>query len=128
MADVRTRGTVNTPRNIKDKGVLCISDCECYSLMQSDVQALENEVKSMSETINILKDERKYDCANKGARKPFSTYAEKLKLGSTPCCKCAQLESTSGSNRRIKLSEINKQYPTRRNQVTDANTSCGIQG
>ena len=46
--------------------------------MQSDVQALENEVKSMSETINILKDELKYDCANKGARKPIGTSQRSL--------------------------------------------------
>jgi hypothetical protein len=47
----------------------------------------------MSETINILKDELKYDCVNKGAKKNISTCAEKLKFGSTPCSKCAQLES-----------------------------------
>ena len=77
---------------MKTKVFCVISDCKCYSLTLGEVQALEDKVKSMSETINIIKDELNCESANEGARKPNSTYAEKLKLGSNPCCKCAQRE------------------------------------
>jgi len=46
----------------------------------------------MSATINILIEELKYVSVNEGARKPISTYAEKLKSGPNPCGKCAQSE------------------------------------
>jgi len=46
----------------------------------------------MSETINILMEELKYVSVNEGARKPISTYAEKLKSAPNPCGKCAQSE------------------------------------
>jgi len=93
MVAVGYRGRGYIPENSINKGVPCTSVCKCYSLTQSDVQALENEVKSMSETIKILKDELKYECANKGARKPTLTYAEKLKSGINACSDCAELES-----------------------------------
>jgi hypothetical protein len=48
--------------------------------MKRDVQALENEVKSMTEIINILRDELKYNRAYKEDRNSNSTYAEKLKI------------------------------------------------
>jgi len=47
----------------------------------------------MTEIINILRDELKYNRAYKKDRKSNSTYAEKLKTSSTQCCKCTQLES-----------------------------------
>jgi cobalamin biosynthesis Mg chelatase CobN len=61
--------------------------------MKSDVQVLENEVKSMTEIINILRDELKYNCPYKDHRNSNNTYEEKLKTSSTQCCKCTQLES-----------------------------------
>jgi hypothetical protein len=57
--------TVNSPKNIKSDGVFCNSDCQCCSLMKRDVQALENEVKSMTEIINIIRDYLKYNRAYK---------------------------------------------------------------
>jgi len=93
MAAVNCQGSVNTPKNTKNAGVLCTSGSQCYSSTQSDVQALVNEVKSMSATINILMEELKYVSVNEGTRKPISTYAEKLKSGPNPCGKCAQSES-----------------------------------
>jgi hypothetical protein len=59
MVAVRVNATVSSPRNIKSGGVFCNSDCHCCSLMKSDVQALENEVKSMTGIINILRNELK---------------------------------------------------------------------
>jgi hypothetical protein len=55
--------TVNSPKNVIYNGVLCNSDCQDCTLMKSKVQALEKEVKSMTEIINILKDELKFNCA-----------------------------------------------------------------
>jgi hypothetical protein len=56
MAAELVNATVNSPRNIKSDGVFCTSDCQCCSLMKRDVQALENEVKSMAEIINTIRD------------------------------------------------------------------------
>jgi len=53
----------------------------------------KKEVKSMTEIINILKDELKYNCAYKEDCKLSSTYAEKLKSSSIQCRKCLQLAS-----------------------------------
>jgi hypothetical protein len=47
----------------------------------------------MTEIINILRGELKYNRAYKEVRNLKSTYAEKLKTRSTQCCKCTQLES-----------------------------------
>jgi hypothetical protein len=59
MAADPVYATVNSPKNIKSDGVFCNSECQCCSLTKSDVQALENEVKLMTEIINILRDELK---------------------------------------------------------------------
>ena len=80
-------------KNLQKNNVLCNKVCQCYSVTKRDVQALENEVKSMSEVINILREELKYDCTSKGDKKTHSTYAEKLKANLTQCEKCTQLES-----------------------------------
>jgi hypothetical protein len=50
--------------------------------MKSDVQVLENEVKSMTEIINVLRDALKYNSAYKEDRNLNSTYAQKLKTSS----------------------------------------------
>jgi len=93
MAADTVHATVNSPKNIKSDRVFFVTDCQCCSLMKRDVQTLENEVKSMTEIINILRDELKYNRAYKKDRKSNSTYAEKLKTSSTHCCKYTQLES-----------------------------------
>jgi hypothetical protein len=96
---------VTSPRNIKSDGVFCNSDCHCCSLKKSDIQALENEVMSMTEFINILRDELNKEVRNFNStfihslftfhRSNLVTdqYAEKLNTRSTQCCKCTQLES-----------------------------------
>ena len=47
----------------------------------------------MSEVINILREELKYECTSKDDKNTHSTYAEKLKVNLTQCEKCTQLES-----------------------------------
>lgn len=61
--------------------------------MKSEVQTLQKEVKSLTEIINILRDESKYSRANSEDYKSTSTYAGKLKSSSIQCRKCVQLES-----------------------------------
>jgi aspartate/glutamate racemase len=92
MAADPVNATVSSPKNFKS-GVICKSDCQCCSLMKHDVQALENEVRSKTEIINIIRDELKFIRAYKEDRKSYSTYAEKLKTSNKQCCKCTQLES-----------------------------------
>ena len=93
MAAVSSQGLVITPENTKFTGVRCTKNSKYHLPTQSDVQTLVNEVKSMSETINILVNELKYESANKGAMKSLSTYSEKLKSNPNQCDKCAQRES-----------------------------------
>ena len=58
--------------NLQKHNVLCNKVCQCCSVMKCDLQALENEVKSMSEVINILREELKYACTSKGDKsKPY---------------------------------------------------------
>ena len=83
------------------------SGSKCYSSTQSDVQALVNEVKSKSATLNILMEELKYVSVNEGARKPIGMYADKLKSGPNPCGKCAQSESQL----QAALDELNSVKP-----------------
>jgi C4-type Zn-finger protein len=78
MAD-NIQATANSPKNSTNNSVLIISECQCCSFRKSDVQALENEVKSMSEIINILRDELKCVYTSNGGSRTISTYAEKLK-------------------------------------------------
>jgi hypothetical protein len=63
MAAVSVHPAVSSPKNCKSYGVNCNSDCECCSFMKSDVQALVNDVNSMTEIINFLRDEWKYNSA-----------------------------------------------------------------
>jgi hypothetical protein len=59
MAAVQAKASVISPKNSESDGVFSNSDCKCCSSMKSDVQTIANEVKSMIETINILRDEVK---------------------------------------------------------------------
>ena len=93
MAADTAHYSVNSSIIAKNDGAFCNSDCQGCTLMKSEVQALEKEVKSMTEIINILRDELKYNCAYKDESELSSTYAEKLKSSSNQCCKCVQLES-----------------------------------
>jgi len=61
--------------------------------MKSDVQTIADEVKSMIETINILRDEVKYIRPDNEVRNSNCTYADKVKTSSTHNSKSTQLES-----------------------------------
>ena len=73
MAALSSQCSVKTSNNIENIGDLCTNGCKCHSTTQSDVEALLNELKSISENVNILMNELKCESANKGARKPNST-------------------------------------------------------
>jgi len=60
------------PSFVTSDGVFCVSECQSCSLLKKDLQVLVNELKSMTEIINVLKDELKYDGATKQDRFPNS--------------------------------------------------------
>ena len=84
---------VNTSSNSKNFGVFCNSDGQCCVLMKSEIQALENELKSLIEIINILKDETKSVHASKEDCKFTCTSSEKCITSPIQSSKCVQLES-----------------------------------
>ena len=45
----------------RNNGVSLTSECQCCSLLKSEVQYLINDIKSMTKIICILKEELKYD-------------------------------------------------------------------
>jgi hypothetical protein len=52
-----------TPSFVGNEDVFCNLQCQSCSLIRSDFQALVNEIKSMTETISILKEELKHHSA-----------------------------------------------------------------
>jgi hypothetical protein len=73
--------------------VFCNSDCQCYSVLKRDFQVFVNEIKSMTEIINHLEKEQKYDSATKQDRMLYSVCEEQLKTSSLQCCNCSNLEN-----------------------------------
>ena len=65
---------------------------QCCLLMKNNIQALEKEVKSLTEIINILSEELKHDDTTNEVRKADCTYADKLKSNNTMSCKCDQMK------------------------------------
>jgi len=93
MADGIARSSVTSSINTKSNGACYNSSCQGCTLMKIEVQALEKEIKSISEIINILRDELKNDCAYREGYKPSNTDADKLKSSTFQCHNCVQLES-----------------------------------
>jgi hypothetical protein len=60
---------------------------QCCVLMKNNIQALEKEIKSLTEIINILSEQLKYDIPEE-VRKADCTYADKLKSKNTISCHC----------------------------------------
>jgi len=60
--------------------------------MKDGIQDLVNEVKSMTEIISILKEERKYQDASSRERETISTYTCKQSTDLLYCGKCSELE------------------------------------
>ena len=100
MADNPLNAVANSPIKINSNSVLSVNDSQCCSLLKNNVQALENEVKSMTVIINILRDELESVYTSSGDHKTKSTYAEKLKTNSTHHCKCTQLEAQLQATRQ----------------------------
>jgi len=54
-----------SPSFVTSDEVFHISECQCCSLLKKDLQVFVNELISMTEIINILKEELKYNNATK---------------------------------------------------------------
>ena len=93
MAAVGACCVVTSPTNSKNRDKFCNSDCHCCILMKNEIQALESEVKCLSEIISTLKDESNLVSANKEDRKLTCTNSVNCKSITIQCNKCAQLES-----------------------------------
>ena len=61
MAAESALDTEASPGFIRNNAVFCNSECQSCSLLKSDFKVLVNEIKLMTETINILKEELIYD-------------------------------------------------------------------
>ena len=68
-----------SPTFVKSDNVFCNSVCQCCSFLKRDFQVFLNEMKSMTEIINIAKEELKYDSVTKQERMSDSAYEGKPK-------------------------------------------------
>jgi len=69
------------------------SECQCCSHLKRDFQVFVNEIKSMTEIINIQKEELKHDSATKQDQMLVSACEGKPTTSSLQCCNCSQLEN-----------------------------------
>jgi uncharacterized protein (DUF342 family) len=106
MAAGTVRYSVNSLIIGKNDGAFCKSDCQNCTSMKSEVQTFKKEVKSLTEIINILRDESKYSRANNEDYKSTSTYAGKLRSSSIQCRKCVQLEEAQLQEAHNELSSV----------------------
>ena len=81
-----------SPSFIRNNEVFCNSECQSCSLLKSDFKVLVNEIKSMTETINILKEELIYNNTKlEGVNNHVCD--GKLKASSVQCRNRSQLEN-----------------------------------
>jgi hypothetical protein len=73
--------------------MFCTVECQCCSLLKNELRVLVNELKSMAEITNILKEELKYDNATKQDRLLTGVCEGKLKISALWCDKCSQLDN-----------------------------------
>jgi hypothetical protein len=72
-----------------------VSHCgnhQCCLLMKNNIQALEKEVKSLTEIINILSEKWKHNETTEEVRMADGTYADKRKLINTINCNCDKIK------------------------------------
>jgi hypothetical protein len=69
-----------SPTFVRSDDVFCNSVCQCCYFLKRDFQVFVNEIKSMTEIINILKEELKYDSAIKQERMSDSDCEGKPKI------------------------------------------------
>jgi hypothetical protein len=68
-------------------------ECQCCSLLKNELRILVNELRSMTEITDILKEELKYDNATKQDRLLISACEGKPKISALGCDKCSQLDN-----------------------------------
>ena len=81
------------PSFVTSDGVFRVSECQICSLLKKDLQVLVNELKSMTEIINVLKGELKYDGATKQDRLPNCVCEVEPKISALQCDNCSQLHN-----------------------------------
>ena len=79
MADAACQALVNSPVKVINNTVSSDGNRQCCLKMQSHIQTLEREIKSLTEIVKILNAERKYDATTVEVRKTNYTSADKLK-------------------------------------------------
>ena len=93
MADTNSNSSVYSSNKGNSSSVLNTNSCQSCTLVQNKGQALESEVKSISEIINILKEELKNIDTFNGGSKRINTPYVKSGTCSTYHCNFKQLES-----------------------------------
>ena len=78
---------------VTSDGVFCVSQCQSCSLLKKDLHVLVNQLKSITEIINILKDELKYNGATKQDWLPNSVCEVEPKISALQCDNCSQLDN-----------------------------------
>jgi len=73
-----------SPSFVRSDKVFCNSACHC-SLLKRDIQVFVNEIKSMTEIINILKEDLNYGTATKQDRMLNNVHEGKPKTSSFQC-------------------------------------------
>jgi hypothetical protein len=73
--------------------VFHIAEWQCCSLLKNELQVFVNELKSMVEITNILKEELKYDNATRQDRLPIGACEGKPKISALRCDNCSQLDN-----------------------------------
>jgi len=82
-----------SPSFVTSDDVFHISECQCCSLLKKDMQVFVNELKSMTEIIDILKEELKYASATKQNQLLNSACEGKPKISAVQCDNCSQLDN-----------------------------------
>jgi hypothetical protein len=82
-----------SPSFVRSDDVFCNSECQCSSVLKREFQVFVNEIKSMTEIINHLEKEQKYDSATKEDRMLNSACEEQPKSSSLQCCNCCNLDN-----------------------------------
>ena len=92
MAAVASQSIGLSPSKPRDDSASCINNWQFYYQLKSEVQVLQNEVKSLTEIINVLSKELEVASVNNEVSKTRMCSVVKDKRCETSCSKCALLE------------------------------------
>ena len=81
-----------SPSKPRDESASCINNSQFYYQLKSEVQVLQNEVKSVTEIINVLSKELEMASVNNEVSKTHMCSVVKDKRCETSCSKCALLD------------------------------------